>query len=64
MCVAMPFLGQAREFKALKGQEKAKYLKFIGLLEKRSETIRDTLQDCRQVFETKESQQSLVGMKG
>ena len=48
----------------LKGQEKAKYLKFIGLLEKRSETIRDTLQDCRQVFETKESQQSLVGMKG
>lgn len=48
----------------LEGQEKAKYLKFIGLLEKRSEAIRDTLHDCRQVFETKESQQSLVEMKG
>ena len=48
----------------LEGQEKEKYLKFIGLLEKRSEAIRDTLHDCRQVFETKESQQSLVEMKG
>ena len=48
----------------LEGQEKEKYLKFIGLLEKRSEAIRDALHDCRQVFETKESQQSLVEMKG
>ena len=48
----------------LEGQEKEKYLKFIGLLEKRSEAIRDTLQDCRQVFETKESQRTLIEMKG